>query len=84
MQLYVDTSCCSELWEKKPLLVKRHMPNYNDGWFSTAELDRVMREVMWTEVMSALSHSLHMTYVVISSKQPCLRISQECFMVVGL
>ncbi|KAI0233822.1 hypothetical protein LSAT2_015978 [Lamellibrachia satsuma] len=34
----------NELWEKKPLLVKRHMPNYNDGWFSTAELDRVMRE----------------------------------------
>ena len=36
---------CSELWEKKPLLVKRHQPDYNDGWFSTAELDRIMHEV---------------------------------------
>ncbi|XP_060068982.1 ribosomal oxygenase 1-like isoform X2 [Ylistrum balloti] len=33
-----------ELWEKKPLLVKRHMKQYNDGWFSTAELDRILRE----------------------------------------
>lgn len=33
-----------ELWEKKPLLVKRHMRQYNDGWFSTAELDRILRE----------------------------------------
>ena len=42
----MNTSYCSELWEKKPLLVKRHMPNYNDGWFSTVELDKVMREVI--------------------------------------
>lgn len=34
----------SELWEKKPLLVKRHIPEYNDGWFSSAELDRILRE----------------------------------------
>ncbi|KAK7504202.1 hypothetical protein BaRGS_00004506 [Batillaria attramentaria] len=33
-----------ELWEKKPLLVKRHMPNYNQGWFSTAEFDRILRQ----------------------------------------
>ncbi|CAD5123363.1 DgyrCDS11720 [Dimorphilus gyrociliatus] len=34
----------SELWEKKPLLVKRHIPSYNDGWFSSGELDRILRE----------------------------------------
>ncbi|KAJ8309443.1 hypothetical protein KUTeg_014317 [Tegillarca granosa] len=33
-----------ELWERKPLLVKRHLAQYNDGWFSTAELDRILRE----------------------------------------
>ena len=35
-----------ELWEKKPLLLKRHRPYYNDGLFSCAELDRILREVM--------------------------------------
>ncbi|XP_046577340.1 bifunctional lysine-specific demethylase and histidyl-hydroxylase NO66-like [Haliotis rubra] len=34
----------SELWERKPLLVKRHIPHYNDGWFTTSELDRILRE----------------------------------------
>lgn len=33
-----------ELWERKPLLVRRHLENYNDGWFSTAELDRILRQ----------------------------------------
>ncbi|XP_022332243.2 ribosomal oxygenase 1-like [Crassostrea virginica] len=33
-----------ELWERKPLLVQRHMALYNDGWFSTAELDKILRE----------------------------------------
>ncbi|ELT93889.1 hypothetical protein CAPTEDRAFT_153587 [Capitella teleta] len=35
----------NELWEKKPLMVKRRNPNYNNGWFSTQELDRILREV---------------------------------------
>ncbi|CAH1792356.1 unnamed protein product [Owenia fusiformis] len=34
----------SELWEQKPLLVKRHMKSYNDGWFSTAELEKILKE----------------------------------------
>ena len=34
-----------ELWERKPLLLKRHRPYYNDGLFSSAELDRILREV---------------------------------------
>ncbi|KAK3580866.1 hypothetical protein CHS0354_032927 [Potamilus streckersoni] len=33
-----------ELWEKKPLLVKRHMSQYNSGWFSTAELQKILQE----------------------------------------
>ncbi|XP_025103445.1 ribosomal oxygenase 1-like [Pomacea canaliculata] len=33
-----------ELWEKKPLLVKRHTPDYNSAWFSTKELDRILRQ----------------------------------------
>ena len=39
--------CCSsrELWERKPLLLKRHRPYYNDGIFSSAELDQILREV---------------------------------------
>ncbi|XP_033115926.1 ribosomal oxygenase 1-like [Anneissia japonica] len=32
------------LWERKPLLVKRHMPDYNSIWFSTEELNRILRE----------------------------------------
>lgn len=34
----------NELWERKPLLLKRHRPYYNDGLFSSAELDRILRE----------------------------------------
>ncbi|XP_064623447.1 ribosomal oxygenase 1-like [Lineus longissimus] len=33
-----------DLWEQKPLIVKRHKADYNEGWFSTAEFDRIMRE----------------------------------------
>ncbi|KAK7104186.1 ribosomal oxygenase 1-like [Littorina saxatilis] len=33
-----------ELWEQKPLLVRRHLPDYNKGWFSTAEFDRILRQ----------------------------------------
>ncbi len=49
---------CSELFEKKPLLVKRHMPSYNDGWFSTAELDTILREVIRNTVL-IMSSSFH-------------------------
>jgi lysine-specific demethylase/histidyl-hydroxylase NO66 len=34
-----------ELWERKPLLVRRHLTSYNDGWFSTAEFDKILRQV---------------------------------------
>ncbi|XP_064601898.1 ribosomal oxygenase 1-like [Liolophura sinensis] len=38
------TKFFSELWEQMPLLVRRHIPDYNQGWFSTKELDRILRE----------------------------------------
>lgn len=33
-----------ETWEKKPILVQRKNPDYYKGLFSTAELDRILRE----------------------------------------
>ncbi|WAR18247.1 RIOX1-like protein [Mya arenaria] len=33
-----------KLWQKKPLLVRRRIHDYNDGWFSTQELDRILKE----------------------------------------
>ena len=35
-----------DLWEKKPLLLKRHIPDYNKGFFSTSEFDKILRQVM--------------------------------------
>lgn len=35
----------SEVWEKRPLLIKRHSPCYNDGLFSCDELQRILVEV---------------------------------------
>ncbi|XP_053202794.1 ribosomal oxygenase 1-like [Panonychus citri] len=34
----------SDNWEKEPLLIKRDKPNYYQGVFSTADLDRALRE----------------------------------------
>ncbi|KAK6999567.1 bifunctional lysine-specific demethylase and histidyl-hydroxylase NO66-like isoform X1 [Biomphalaria glabrata] len=47
----------SELWEKKPLLVKRHTADYNKGWFSTAELDKILRQenIQWGVNLDATS-----------------------------
>ncbi|CAL1540945.1 unnamed protein product [Lymnaea stagnalis] len=47
----------SELWEKKPLLVKRHTPDYNKGWFSTAEFDKILRQdnIQWGVNLDATS-----------------------------
>ena len=41
--------CCDfyrNLWEQRPLLLRRHKPQYNDGWFSTKEFDRILRKVI--------------------------------------
>ncbi|XP_012939129.1 ribosomal oxygenase 1 [Aplysia californica] len=47
----------TELWEKKPLLVKRHTPDYNKGWFSTAEFDKILRQenIQWGVNLDATS-----------------------------
>jgi len=47
----------SELWEKKPLLVKRHTPDYNKGWFTTAEFDKILRQdnIQWGVNLDATS-----------------------------
>ena len=34
----------NDVWEKKPLFIKRRQPKYNSGWFSTKELDVILRE----------------------------------------
>ncbi|GFO22987.1 bifunctional lysine-specific demethylase and histidyl-hydroxylase no66-like, partial [Plakobranchus ocellatus] len=46
-----------ELWERKPLLVKRHTPDYNRGWFSTAEFDKILRQenIQWGVNLDATS-----------------------------
>jgi len=36
---------CRDIWEKKPLLIRRRNSQHNDGWFSTKELDRILHEV---------------------------------------
>ncbi|XP_063774101.1 ribosomal oxygenase 1 isoform X2 [Pseudophryne corroboree] len=32
------------MWERKPALIRRHNTKYYDGFFSTAEFDRILRE----------------------------------------
>ena len=36
---------CSEVWEKKPILLSRKSAMYNEGWFSCQELDKILSEV---------------------------------------
>ena len=35
----------SDVWQKKPLLIKRRQSNYNHVWLSTKELDTILRKV---------------------------------------
>lgn len=35
----------SEVWQKKPLFIKRRQPLYNKIWFSTSELDHILKSV---------------------------------------
>lgn len=34
-----------DTWEKKPMIIRRQNPEYYRGLFSTAEFDRILREV---------------------------------------
>lgn len=49
LSLYLQLNICfcfqRETWEKKPILVQRKNPNYYKGLFSTAEFDRILRQV---------------------------------------
>ena len=44
-----------ELWEAKPLLIKRHNTKYNVGWFSSEEFSNIIRDVGNTTVKVACS-----------------------------
>jgi Cupin superfamily protein len=44
-----------EIWERKPLLIRRHDSNYNKGWFSTEELDHILREVSWLTIVETIT-----------------------------
>jgi hypothetical protein len=37
----------SEVWEQRPMVLRRHKPHYNDGLLSTSALDTIFREVLW-------------------------------------
>jgi len=47
----------SEIWEKKPLLLKRHIPDYNKGFFSTSEFDKILRQenIQWGVNLDAVT-----------------------------
>ena len=47
-----------KVWEEKPLLLRRHRPNYNQGWFSTSDLDTILRKVGGNYLTSLPLHSL--------------------------
>ena len=47
MCVCVCVCVCREIWERRPLFLSRHKPQYNEGWFSTDELDRILREVTY-------------------------------------
>lgn len=46
----------SNYWEKKPLLLKRHQPEYYKGWFSCKEFDEILKKV--SGLIKDLDHSL--------------------------
>ncbi|XP_014668284.1 PREDICTED: bifunctional lysine-specific demethylase and histidyl-hydroxylase NO66-like [Priapulus caudatus] len=48
-----------ELWERKPLLVKRHQPKYYEGWFSTDEMDHILRteNIKYTVNLDVVSYT---------------------------
>ena len=46
LKSFSDGLHCRDSWEKRPVLVRRHKHRYNEGWFSTQELDKILREVI--------------------------------------
>ena len=48
---------CRENWEQKPLLIRRGLLHYNAGWFSTVELDGILRQVAMVYICTVALHS---------------------------
>ena len=40
-----DPAFFRELWEKKPLLIKRHNSKYNEEWFSSKDFSDILKNV---------------------------------------
>jgi hypothetical protein len=40
-----DIASFREVWEQRPMVLQRHNSDYNDGWFSTQQLDSILRQV---------------------------------------
>jgi len=45
-----------DIWEKKPLVIHRHRSQHNDSWFSTKEMDRILREVQVLTLVTSLGN----------------------------
>lgn len=54
-----------DTWEKKPILVQRKNPNYYKGLFSTAEFDRILRQVPLCNILLC---SVFSVYVISETK----------------
>ena len=55
----------SEVWQKKPLFIKRRQPLYNKIWFSTSELDHILKSVgvFSRKVLKSKGHSQQSRFV---------------------
>lgn len=51
-----------ETWEKKPILVQRNNPDYYKGLFSTAEFDRILREVRTINIQGLINPACICTF----------------------
>ena len=59
----VYTLLYRDMWEKKPLLIRRRSSQHNSGWFSTQELDRILREVQNMSLNNGLTILLKISSV---------------------
>ena len=63
-QLYLPYHFFSDLWEQKPLLIKRHQTEFNEGWFSTKELDDILRQVTTRLIIMPYNNFKKVKYMV--------------------
>lgn len=55
-------SCNSDIWEKRPVLLKRRCPSYNDGWFNSKALDTILEQVHISDQLLYLIYTLTNSY----------------------